>query len=202
MFKKIALCAMLVLILAPAAVMAAGQQGQGQGMCNETGTCLNEQQRMAGDTAALEKFQNGQGRGVQSASQNGDTLMDQTRTRDQTCDQDRTMVRNMTRDQVRSGTGSGLAAESQGTGSNGDARMLQNRSCDQSCDQDQARLRNMTQDQVRQGSGSVPVDGSTGSVQNQVGVTKGNGQNFITSLTEQLGAQFRLAGRMMHASGQ
>ena len=106
MFKKIALCAMLVLILAPAAVMAAGQQGQAQGMCNETGTCLNEQQRMAGDTAALEKFQNGQGRGVQSASQNGDTLIDQTRTRDQTCDQDRTMVRNMTRDQVRLGSDS------------------------------------------------------------------------------------------------
>jgi hypothetical protein len=42
MFKKIALCAMLVLILAPAAVMAAGQQGQGQGMCSEAGTCLNE----------------------------------------------------------------------------------------------------------------------------------------------------------------
>ena len=37
MFKKIALCAMLVLILAPAAVMAAGQQGQAPGIGKEAG---------------------------------------------------------------------------------------------------------------------------------------------------------------------
>ena len=61
MFKKIALCAMLVLILAPAAVMAAGQQGEAQGIGNQAGTCLNVQHQIAGDATGQQKFQNGQG---------------------------------------------------------------------------------------------------------------------------------------------
>jgi len=105
MFKKIALCAMLVLILAPAAVMAAGQQGQAQGIGNEAGNCLNVQHQIA-DTTAREKFQNGQGQGIGSASQNGDARMLQTRSCDQTCEQDQAMVRNMTRDQIRLGSDS------------------------------------------------------------------------------------------------
>ena len=39
---------MLVLFLAPATVMAAGQQGQAQGIGNEAGNCLNVQHQMAG----------------------------------------------------------------------------------------------------------------------------------------------------------
>jgi hypothetical protein len=104
MFKKIALCAMLVLILAPAAVMAAGPQGQAQGMGNEAGNCLNVQHQVATDTAAQEKFQNGQGSG--SAMQNGNGQMDQIRSRDQDCDQDQAMVLNMTHDQARLGSDS------------------------------------------------------------------------------------------------
>ena len=106
MFKKIALCAMLVLILAPASVMAAGQQGQAQGIGNEAGNCLNVQQQTASDTAAQGESRNGQGQSSQSASRNGDTLMLQTRTCDQTCEQDQTMIRNMTRDQIRLGSDS------------------------------------------------------------------------------------------------
>ena len=64
MFKKIALCAMLVLILAPASVMAAGQQGQAQGIGNEAGNCLNVQHQITGDTTAQEKSQTGQGQGA------------------------------------------------------------------------------------------------------------------------------------------
>ena len=149
MLKKIALCAMLVLILAPAAVMAAGQQGPAQGIGNEAGTCLNVQHQAATDTAAREKFQNGQGQGSERASQNGDALMLRNRSCDQDCDQDQAMVRNMTRDQIRLNSESGLASESKGTGSNGDTRMVQNRSCDQGCDQDQAMVRTMTRDQIR-----------------------------------------------------
>ena len=59
-------------ILAPAAVMAAGQQGQAQGIGNEAGNCLNVQHQIAGDTTAQEKFQNGQGQGSGNAMQNGD----------------------------------------------------------------------------------------------------------------------------------
>jgi hypothetical protein len=200
MFKKIALCAMLVLLLAPAAVMAAGQ-GQAQGIGNEAGNCLNVQHQVATDTAAQEKFQNGPGSG--SAMQNGNGQMDQARSGDQTCDQDQTMVRNMTRDQIRLDSESGLAGKNQGTGPNGDGQMIQNRSCDQDCEQDQAMVRNMTRDQVRLGSDSVQQqNGTSESVQNRLGVTKGNGQNILARFADQLGAQFRHMGGIFQTLGQ
>ena len=155
MFRKIALCAMLVLILAPGAVMAAGQQGQAQGVGNQAGNGLQVQQEIAGDTMAQEKFQYGQGQGVKSASQNGD------------------------------------------------ARMVQTRSCDQTCDQDQARIQNMTRDQVRLGSDSVQQqDGLADSVQSRFGLTKGNGQNILTSFADQLGARLRHAMGLFPTPGQ
>jgi hypothetical protein len=121
MFKKIALCAMLVLILAPASVMAAGQQGQAQGIGNEAGNCLNVQHQIAGDTTAQENSRNGQGLGAGSASQNGDVRMLQTRSGDHAGEQDQSMVKNMTRDQIRLGSDS---AQQQ----NGSADSVQNRS--------------------------------------------------------------------------
>jgi hypothetical protein len=200
MFKKIALCAMLVLILAPASVMAAGQQGQAQGIGNEAGNCLNVQQQTASDTAAQGESWNGQGESSQSASRNGDTRMDQTRTCDQTCEQDQAMVRNMTRDQVRLNTDAGLAGENQGAGSNGDARMLQTRSGDQTCEQDQSMTKNMTRDQIRLGSDPVQQqDGSAESVQSRFGLTRGNGQNILAGFADQLGFQFRNVGGIFQA---
>ena len=120
MFKKIALCAMLVLILAPVSVMAAGQQGQAQGIGNEAGNCLHVQQKIASDTAAQEKSQNGQGQSSGSADRNGDVRMLQTRSHDQTGDQDQARAQNMTRDQVRLGSDS---VQQQ----NGSADSVQNR---------------------------------------------------------------------------
>jgi hypothetical protein len=200
MFKKIALCAMLVLILVPASVMAAGQQGQAQGIGNEAGNCLNVQHQTASDTAVQEKSQNGQGQSSGSTSRNGDVQMLQTRSCDGTCDQDQDMVRNMTRDQVRLNTGAGLAGENQGAGSNGDARMLQARSCDGTCDQDQDMVRNMTRDQVRLGSGSAQQQtGSAELVQNRGGLTKENGQNILAGFADQLGFQFRNMGGIFQA---
>jgi hypothetical protein len=194
---------MLVLILAPAAVMAAGQQGQAQSIGNEAGNCLHVQQKIASETMAQEKFQSGQGQGVKSASLNGDTSMLQTRSCDQACEQDQARVRNMTRDQVRLNADAGPASENQGAGSDGDASMLQTRSCDQACEQDQARVRNMTRDQVRLGSDSVQQqDGSAESVQNRFGLTKGNGQNVLTSFADQLGARFRHAMGLVQTTGQ
>jgi len=202
MFKKIALCAMLVLILAPASVMAAGQQGQAQGIGNEAGNCLHVQQKIASDTATQEKSQNGQGQSSGSADRNGDVRMLQTRSCDQTCEQDQARAQNMTRDQVRLGSESGLAGENQGAGSNGDALMLQTRSCDQTCEQDQAMVRNMTRDQIRLGSDSVQQqDGTADSIQNRFGLTKGNGQNILASFADQLGAQFRNVGGMFRTLG-
>ena len=203
MFKKIALCAMLVLILAPATVMAAGQQGQAQGIGNEAGNCLNVQHQIAGDTTAQEKSQNGQGQSIGSAYRNGDVRMLQTRSQDQTGDQDQARVQNMTRDQVRLGSESGLAGESQGAGLNGDARMLQTRSGDLTCEQDQSMAKNMTRDQIRLGSDSdQQKNGSADSVQNRFGPSKGNGQNILASFADQLGAQFRNVGGMFRTLGQ
>jgi hypothetical protein len=125
MFKKIALCAMLVLFLAPASVMAAGPQGQEQGIGNAAGNCLNVQHQIAGDTTVQEKFQNGQSQGSGIAMQKGDANMLQTRSCDQDCDQDLAMVRNMTRDQIRLDSESGLAGKNQGAGQNGDGQRLQ-----------------------------------------------------------------------------
>jgi hypothetical protein len=203
MFKKIALCAMLVLFLAPAAVMAAGPQGQAQGIGNEAGNCLNVQHQIAGNTTVQGKFQNGQGQGSGSAMQNGDAQMLQARSCDQTCDQDQDMVRNMTRDQMRLDSESGLAGKNQGAGPNSDGQMLQNRSCDQDCEKDQAMVRNMTRDQMRFGSDSTQQqNGTTESVQNWLGLTKGNGQNILASFADQLGAQFRHMGGIFQTLGQ
>jgi len=203
MFKKIALCAMLVLILAPAAVMAAGQQGQVQGISNEAGNCLNVQHKIAGDTTAQEKFQNGQGQGNGNAMLNGDGQMLQNRSCDQDCEQDQATVRNMTHDQIRLGSESGLAGKNQGAVPNGDGQMLQNRSCDQNCEQDRGMDRNMTRDQIRQDSDSVPQQGGEGdSVQNRSGLTNGNGQNVLSSLADQLGVQLRYMGGIFQTLGQ
>jgi hypothetical protein len=181
--------------------MAAGQQGQAQGIGNEAGNGLHVQQQIASETMAQEKFQYGQGQGVKNASQNGDVLMNQTRSCDQTREQDQARIQNMTRDQVRLNADAGPASENQRAGSNGDARMLQTRSCDQSCEQDQIRIQNMTRDQVRLGSDSVQQqDGSSGSVQNRFGLTKGNGQNVLTSFADQLGARFRYAMGLVHTT--
>ena len=194
---------MLVLILAPAAVMAAGQQGQAQGIGNEAGNGLHVQQKTASETMTQEKFQYGQGQGVKSASQNGDALMNQTRSCDQACEKDQARVRNMTRDQIRLNADAGPAGENQAAGSNGDASMLQTRTRDQSCEQDQTRVQNMTRDQVRLGSDSVrQQDGSADSVQSRFGLTKGNGQNMLTSFADQLGFQFRHAVGLFNTPGQ
>jgi hypothetical protein len=203
MFKKIALCAMLVLFLAPASVMAAGPQGQEQGIGNAAGNCLNVQHQIAGDTTVQEKFQNGQSQGSGIAMQKGDANMLQTRSCDQDCDQDLAMVRNMTRDQIRLDSESGLAGKNQGAGQNGDGQRLQNRSCDQDCDQDLAMVRNMAHDQIRLDSVSVQQqNGTTQSVQNQFGLTKENRQNILTSFADQLGAQFRHVGGIFQTLGQ
>jgi hypothetical protein len=224
MFKKIALCAMLVLILAPAAVMAAGQQGQAQGIGNEAGNCLNVQQQTAGNTMTQEKSQNAQGQGNGIASQNGDIQKLQTRVQDKTSEHDQAMVRNMTRDQIQQGSDSGPAGESRGTGSNGDVQKLQTRSNDQTHDQDHAMVWNMTQNQSRLSSDAGPAGESRGTgsnggncagdgsnlqkqdesadmVQNRSGITKGNGQNILASFAEQLGVQFRNAGGIFQALG-
>jgi hypothetical protein len=209
MFKKIALCAMLVLFLAPASVMAAGQQGQAQGIGNAAGSSLNVQPQTATETTVQENVRNGYGQGNGIASLNGDAQM--LRNRD--CDQDQTMAQDMTRDQVRLGSDAGLAGEGRGPGSNGDAQMLRNRTSEQ----DQTMAQDMTRDQVRLGSDAgsfgenrgAGLNGDTGSEnqqqggaadqnQSRFGLSKGNGQNILTGFADQLGFQFRNLGGIFH----
>jgi hypothetical protein len=183
--------------------MAAGQQGQAQGIGNEAGNGLHVQQQIANETMAQEKYQYGQSQGVKSALQNGDASMLQTRSCDQSCEQDQDRVRNMTRDQIRLNADAGPASENQGAGSNGDTSMLQTRTRDQTCEQDQTGVQNMTRDQVRLGSDSVQQqDGSGDSVQSRFGLTKGNGQNILTSFASQLSFQFRHAMGLVQTTGQ
>jgi hypothetical protein len=169
MFKKIALCAMLVLILAPASVMAAGPQGQAPGIGKEAGSCLHVQHQIASDTTAQEKFQNGQGQGSGIASQNGDVQMLRTRSCDQTGEQDHAMVRNMTRDQIRLNSYSGLAGENRGAGSNSG-------NCSGNC------------------SALQKQGGQADSAQNRFGLTMGNDQNILISSGGQPGFQGRSSG--------
>jgi hypothetical protein len=127
----------------------------------------------------------------------------QTRSCDKVCEQDQDRIRNMTRDQIRLNADVGRASENQGTGSNGDAKMLQTRSCDKACEQDQDRVRNMTRNQIQLGSDPIQQqDGSSESVQNRFGLTKGNGQNILTSFTDQIGFQFRNMARTFQSPGQ
>ena len=61
----------------------------------------------------------------------------------------------------------------------------------------------MTRDQIRLGSDSVQQqDGSSDSVQSRFGLTKGNGQNILTSFANQPGFQFRHAMGLVQTTGQ
>ncbi len=98
MFRKIALCAMLLLVLTPVAVLAAGGQGQGMGAAGS-----GQHIQPAGGMPAQEQVQASYGQANGIASRNGEMQMLRNRTCDQTCEQDRAMIRNMTRDQLRTG---------------------------------------------------------------------------------------------------
>ncbi len=118
MFKKIALCAMLVLILIPASVMAAGMQGQGSGSSNGAGNGIQSQSQTAIDSSSGEQPINthGQRSGISSGS--GDAQMARSGSCNGTCDQDmiRNMTQDMTRSQLRFGYESVLVGEGQGAG--------------------------------------------------------------------------------------
>jgi len=132
MLKKIALCAMLVLILVPASVMAAGMQGQASGMGKGSGSGMQSQATT--DSTAGEQLINSHGQGSAGASGSGNAgmsgscngtcdqdqvrnmtrIQDQDRIRTMTADQDQ--IQNMTRSQLRLGFESVLAGEGQGAG--------------------------------------------------------------------------------------
>jgi hypothetical protein len=130
MFKKIALCAMLVLILIPASVMAAGMQGQGSGSANGAGSGMQSQSQTAMDSSSGEQSINSHGQGSGTASGSGGAQMARSGSCNGTCDQDmirnmtqdmirnmtQDMIQNMTRSQLRLGYESVLAGEGQGAG--------------------------------------------------------------------------------------
>jgi hypothetical protein len=134
MFKKIALCAMLVLILIPASVMAAGMEGQGSGSANGAGNGMQSQSQTAIDSSSGEQSINSHGQGSGTASGSGGAQMARSGSCNGTCDQDmirnmtrsqdqdmirnmtQDMIQNMTRSQLRLGYESVLAGEGQGAG--------------------------------------------------------------------------------------
>lgn len=129
MFKKIALCAMLVLILVPASVLAAGMQGQASGTGRGAGSGMQSQSQAAIDSTTGEQLVNSHGQGSAGASGSGNARMSGASSCNGTCDQD--MVRNMTRSQ--------------------DHDRIRNMT------QDQDMIQDMTRSQLRPGFESVPA---------------------------------------------
>jgi hypothetical protein len=196
MLKKIALCAMLVLILVPASVMAAGTQGQASGMGKGAGSGMQSQ--AATDSTAGEQLINSHGQGSAGASGSGTARMLRSGSCNGTCDQDmvrsmtrtqdhdmirnmtknQDMIQNMTRSQIRFGFESVLAGEGQGAGlcaGNGD------------------------------GNCTGQQDGQAGQLQYQFaekhqakfGLTTVNGQDILASAADGAGDQDRVRGHDM-----
>lgn len=196
MFKKIALCAMLVLILIPASVMAAGMQGQGSGSGNGAGSGIQSQSQTAIDSTSGEAPINGHGQRSGMASEGVNAQMARSGSCNGTCDQD--MVRNMTRSQ--------------------DQDMIRNMTQD--------RIQNMTRSQLRlgyesvlagegqgpgagagngsgNGSGVLQQEGQISHLQYQFsnmnraqfGLTNVNGRLILASAADASGDQDRVMGR-------
>jgi hypothetical protein len=196
MLKKIALCAMLVLILVPASVMAAGIQGQAPGMGKGAGSGMQSQAAI--DSTAGEQLVSSHGQGSAGASRGGDAQMlragacngtcDQDMVRDMTRSQDQDRIRNMTSDQDmiqgmtrnRIGYESVLAGGSPGAGlcaGNGDG------SCTglQQQDGQVSRLQYPFAEKHQAKFGLVNV----------------NGRNILASVADAAGDQDRVTGRDM-----
>jgi hypothetical protein len=101
MIKKIALCAVLILILVPAFAMAAGPQGQGSDTAR--GNCTQCQQQLASQVQTSIQLQN-----------DGDNQMLRNCNGDQECEMSRIMDRNQS--QVRKSTATGQGAVSAAPG--------------------------------------------------------------------------------------
>ncbi len=86
MIKKMALCAVLILILVPAFAMAAGPQGQGSDTAREN--CTQSQQQLASQVQTSNQLQN-----------NGEDQMLRNCNGDQECEMSRIIARNQS--QVR-----------------------------------------------------------------------------------------------------
>ncbi len=106
MMKKIALCAVLILILVPAFAMAAGHERPGAGKSTSAGNGLQVQQMTTRDTASQVQLRSCQQQGFENSAENGNGQM----LRNRTCDQDREMLQNMIRNQTRNGLESGGGA--------------------------------------------------------------------------------------------
>lgn len=112
MMKKIALCAVLILVLVPAFAMAAGPQGPVAGKSSSAGNGLQVQQMTTSETASQVQLRSCQQQGFGTSAENGNGQM----LRNRTCDQDREMLQNMIRNHPRYGPESGAGGTCQGTG--------------------------------------------------------------------------------------
>jgi hypothetical protein len=109
MMKKIALCAVLILILIPAFAMAAGPQGPGSSKSTTAGNGPQLQQQTTSEITSQVQLRSCQQQGFGIAAENGNGQM----IRNRICEQDREMLQNMIRNQTRTSPASGTAAISQ-----------------------------------------------------------------------------------------
>jgi hypothetical protein len=98
MIKKMALCAVMILILIPAFTMAAGPQGQGSDTAR--GNCTQSQQQIANQVQTSNLLQN-----------NGEDQMLRNCNGDQECEISRIMARNQSRLHESTATGQGSVSE-------------------------------------------------------------------------------------------
>ncbi len=112
MMKKIALSAMLILIVVPAFAMAAGHDGPGAGKSTSAGNSPQVQQMTTSETASQVQVRSCLQQGFMNSAENGNGQM----LRNRTCDQDREMLQNMIRNQTRNGLESGAGGTCQGAG--------------------------------------------------------------------------------------
>ena len=94
MIKKMALCAVLILILVPAFAMAAGPQGQGSDTAREN--CTQSQQQLGSQMQTSNQLQN-----------KGEDQMLRNCNGDQECEMSRIMARNQTQLRESTATGQG-----------------------------------------------------------------------------------------------
>ena len=161
MIRKIALCAVLVLILVPAFAMAAGPQGQGSGAAQGNGIQQTaSQEQVASQLQVMNQ--------VQLSNQlqnNGEEQMFQNRICSQECEMSTVMAKNQSQMQFRSATGAENSVQQQNQTRGMTWDRIQNRthlqdgSCGNcqdgntllsaSADQQQDQTRGMTWDRIR-----------------------------------------------------
>ena len=169
MMKKIALCAVLILVLVPAFAMAAGQAGTGAGKGTSAGNGPQVQQMTTSETTSQVQLRSCQQQGFVNSAENGNGQM----LRNRTCDQDRemlqTMIRNQTRNRLESGAGGACqgAGFCQGTSARTDTGLLHQEDGQMTQTQNRLLEQKRIQAGLASGNGQVSPAGSADQIRDR-----------------------------------